>query len=129
GVLGGHDAPPVSVDDHHSIITVPETDEADHESVRSHRARFTMATEKTVSKLAWRPDRESARLTRLRQQIQWLWHSWRGPSARKIAEARSALAGRDYYELYEDVYRQVQEAGGSPERDAEQQRYWAVMYK
>src|SRR5262249_46901366 len=89
----------------------------------------TIATRKTTWRSAFRPDALSTRLTRVREQIQWLWHTWRGPSARKLAEAHSALAGRNYYELDEDVYRQVHEAGGSLERDSEQQRYWDLMYR
>ncbi len=40
---------------------------------------------------------------RLRRVI----HYWRGPTPQQIAEARSLLAGREYYQLFDDRYKAV----------------------
>jgi ubiquinone/menaquinone biosynthesis C-methylase UbiE len=51
------------------------------------------------------------------ERIQRAKHFWLGPSKRQLAEAKAALGGREYYQLYDDLYREVSSAGGSAERE------------
>jgi SAM-dependent methyltransferase len=55
---------------------------------------------------------------RVRERIRRAAHFHFGPTRAQIAEAQAALDGREYYKLYEDVYRQVSESGGSEDRAA-----------
>ena len=56
--------------------------------------------------------------TRMRERVRRAAHFRFGPTQAQIAEAEAALGGREYYTLYDDVYRQVSEAGGSEDRAA-----------
>ncbi len=54
---------------------------------------------------------------RLLERIQRVKHFWLGPSQRQVDDAKRALGGREYYQLYDDLYREVSSAGGSEERE------------
>lgn len=43
---------------------------------------------------------------------------WLGPSRKKIEEARRLLDGREYYQLYDDVYKDLSRSGGSAQRES-----------
>jgi 2-polyprenyl-3-methyl-5-hydroxy-6-metoxy-1,4-benzoquinol methylase len=58
-------------------------------------------------------------LSLLPQQVRRVWHFRVGPSAARLAEARTRLSGRKYYKLYDDMYREIQQHGGSRERESE----------
>lgn len=46
-----------------------------------------------------------------RTRIHRAWHVHVGPSRRQLEEARRTLGDRQYYELYDDLYRTMQSAG------------------
>lgn len=50
--------------------------------------------------------------TRFRSRLRRVWHYWRGPTARQVADAQNALRGREYYHLYDDRYRDATFIGG-----------------
>jgi ubiquinone/menaquinone biosynthesis C-methylase UbiE len=43
---------------------------------------------------------------------------WLGPSRKKIEEARRVLEGREYYQLFDDVYKDLSRSGGSAQRES-----------
>ncbi len=49
----------------------------------------------------------NARLSNFREKVRRAWHHQVGPTAQQIEEAQQVLSGREYYELYEDRYRQL----------------------
>jgi ubiquinone/menaquinone biosynthesis C-methylase UbiE len=49
----------------------------------------------------------STLLDSFREKVRRVWHYRVGPTAQQIGEAQQILSGREYYELYEDRYRQL----------------------
>jgi ubiquinone/menaquinone biosynthesis C-methylase UbiE len=56
------------------------------------------------------------------------WHFLMGPTAEQISEAERILSGREYYHLYDDVYREVGFAGGSQEKEFENTKIRSLVY-
>lgn len=51
------------------------------------------------------------------ERIQRAVHYRLGPSRKQVEEAQRALSGREYYQLYDDVYRTLSDVGGSDDRE------------
>jgi SAM-dependent methyltransferase len=54
----------------------------------------------------------------LRERMRTAWHFWFGPTRRQVEEAKRVLAGRQYYQLYDDLWRELRQTGGSAELEA-----------
>jgi len=50
---------------------------------------------------------------RLLERFQKMWHFWIGPTAEQADEAKRVLSGRQYYRLYDDLYREVNRTGSN----------------
>lgn len=66
---------------------------------------------------------------KLRERYRRLWHFWTGPTAQQIDEATRILSGREYYHLYDELYREVRDAGGSHERDVANAKVRSLVYR
>lgn len=71
-------------------------------------SRFASLLRKTLGPLG---ERLVRRADRLRERVARAWHFSKAPSRRQIQDAREALADRQYYELYDDLYREIQRNG------------------
>jgi ubiquinone/menaquinone biosynthesis C-methylase UbiE len=57
-------------------------------------------------------------MTELLRRMGRARHYLFGPSRRKIDEAKDLLEGREYYQLYDDLYKDLSRTGGSAERES-----------
>src|ERR1041384_7228837 len=65
---------------------------------------------------------------RLYERMQRGIHYFIGPSPRQVEKAKQVLGGREYYQLYDDVYRKLREAGGSDDREEKLAHYRRVIH-
>jgi ubiquinone/menaquinone biosynthesis C-methylase UbiE len=56
-------------------------------------------------------------LQSLSERVRRAVHFWFLPRSKLTAEANAVLSGREYYDLYDDVYREIEDHEGSAERD------------
>jgi O-antigen/teichoic acid export membrane protein/SAM-dependent methyltransferase len=63
------------------------------------------------------------------ERLRRLVHYWRGPTPQQIAEARSLLADREYYQLFDDRYRAVPDPGESDKALISQNGRRALIYR
>ncbi len=57
-------------------------------------------------------------MNRLLHKFAQIRNYWLGPPRKKIEEARRVLEGREYYQLYDDVYKDLSRSGGSAQRES-----------
>jgi len=66
---------------------------------------------------------------KLRERFGRVRHFRVGATAQQIDEVQRILSGREYYYLYDDLYRAVHRAGGSQERDSEIVKVRLLIYR